>query len=341
MKKKTSMLFILTLSFGIGFALILSMRSVLVHSNPPTNDTITNNRDTKKVIGNNNNISAIQKNSTTSIIAKGGSNTTSNNTFFAKGSIASLLIDTKESTPSEITRVNESNAIYNATITNASHSSPVNNGIVNRVEGNRTKTYNNNSTTPSESDSIVNSNIFSRTMDSYNSTSASQNLDNSMINLLTKLIMGSMISGSSHSRYPESITQAASTTQTQTEKPFILTGDWNLSVKKGNVRDFAANFTMLHIDGTGSHIIKLLNFQADANRTVYLGSDGTASIMGTVDVELNGTDKWKGVHAEIVIERLNTIYIALDSNITANYFKGQPIYGIIDLLKDDKNGNKL
>jgi hypothetical protein len=63
--------------------------------------------------------------------------------------------------------------------------------------------------------------------------------------------------------------------------------------------------------------------------------------MGTVDVELNGTDKWKGVHAEIVIERLNTIYIALDSNITANYFKGQPIYGIIDLLKDDKNGNKL
>jgi segregation and condensation protein B len=47
----------------------------------------------KKVIGNNNNISAIQKNSTTSIIAKGGSNTTFNNTFFAKGSIASLLID--------------------------------------------------------------------------------------------------------------------------------------------------------------------------------------------------------------------------------------------------------
>ena len=42
-----------------------------------------------------------------------------------------------------------------------------------------------------------------------------------------------MISGSSSSsRYPESITQAASTTQTETEKPFILTGHWNLSVKK-------------------------------------------------------------------------------------------------------------
>jgi hypothetical protein len=342
MKKKISILFILTLSFGICFAIILSMRSVLVHSTPLTNDTITNN---------NNDIPAIQKNSnTTTITPKGldvssyttASSKKSNSTFFIRGSIASLLINNKESTPSEIASVNGSNAIYNATITNASHGSPVNNGIVNRVEGNHTKTYNNNSTSPSESESIVNSNIFSRTLNSYNSTSVSQNLDDSMINLLTKLIMGSMISGSSPtSKYPESITQAASTTQTETEKPFILTGDWNLSVKNGKARDFTANFTMLHIDGTGSHVIKLINFQADANRTVYLGSDGTASIIGTVDVELNGTDKWKGVHTIIVIERLNTIYVVLDSNATANYFKGQPIYGITELLKEDKNGNRL
>jgi hypothetical protein len=343
MKKKTSILFILTLSFGICFALILSMRSVLVHSTPLTHDTITND--------NNNNIPATQKNSTAAITSKGGldvigkttaSSKKSNNTFLATGSIASLLINTKESTPSGITGVNESNAIYNATITNASRGSSVNNGMVSRVEGNHTKAYNNNSTSPSESYSILNSNIFTRTLDSYNSTSTSQNLDDSMINLLTKLIMGSMISGSSPTnKYPESITQAASTTQTETEKPFILTGDWNLSVKNGKVRDFTANFTMLHIDGTGSHVIKLINFQADANRTVYLGSDGTASIIGTVDVELNGTDKWKGVHTIIVIERLNTIYVVLDSNATANYFKGQPIYGITGLLKEDKNGDRL
>jgi len=98
---------------------------------------------------------------------------------------------------------------------------------------------------------------------------------------------------------------------------------------------------MLHIDGTGSHVIKLINFQADANRTVYLGSDGTTSIMGRVDIELNGVNKWKGVHAIIVIERLNTIYIILDSNATANYFKGQPIYGIIGLFKEGKNGYRV
>jgi len=335
MKKKTSILFILTLSFGICFALILSVRSVLVHSSPSTSDTITNNNN------NNNNGSGII-NATSHISNTKKPTNAINNTFLATGSIASLLINTKESTPSEITSVNESNAIYNATITNASRGSSVNNGIVNRVEGNHTKTYNNNSTSPSESNSIFNSNIFSRTLDSYNSTSASQNLDDNMINLLTKLIMGSMISGSSpSSRYPESITQAASTTQTETEKPFVLTGHWNLSVEKGNVRDFASNFTMLHIDGTGSHVIKLINFQADANRTVYLGSDGTASIMGRVDIELNGVNKWKGVHAIIVIERLNTIYIILDSNATANYFKGQPIYGIIGLLKEGKNGNRV
>jgi hypothetical protein len=331
MKKKTSILFILTLSFGICFALILSVRSVLVHSTPSTSATITNN---------NNNGSGII-NATSHISNTKKPTNAINNTFLATGSIASLLINTKESTPSEITSVNESNAIYNATITNASRGSSVNNGIVNRVEGNHTKTYNNNSTSPSESNSIVNSNIFSRTLDSYNSTSASQNLDDNMINLLTKLIMGSISGGSSSSRYPESITQAASTTQTETEKPFVLTGHWNLSVEKGNVRDFASNFTMVHIDGTGSHVIKLINFQADANRTVYLGSDGTTSIMGRVDIELNGVNKWKGVHAIIVIERLNTIYIILDSNATANYFKGQPIYGIIGLLKEGKNGNRV
>lgn len=350
------------------------MRSVLLHSIPTTNDTITVNNavdststekvtigsanvnnaidhgDTKKVIGNNNMASIESNSNSTAITAKGldvSSKTVAskkfNNTFSAKGSIASLLINTEESTtPSEITNSNESNATYNATITNASRSgSYVDNGIVNRVKGNHTKTYN-NSTSPSESDPIVNSNIFSRTLDSYNSRpSANQNLDDNMINLLTKLIIGSMISGSSSNRHPEAITQAASTTQTETEKPFILTGDWILSVKKGTVRDFAANFTMLHIDGTGSHIIKLINFQADTNRTVYLGSDGTAAIMGTVDVELNGTDKWKEVHATIVIERLNTIYIVLDSNATANYFKGQPFYGIVGLLKNDENGDRL
>ena len=91
MKKKTSILFILTLSFGICFAIILSMRSVLVHSTPLTHDTVTNNN-------NNNNIPATQKDSdTAAITAKGGldvsSKTTayfkkSNSTFFAKGSIS-------------------------------------------------------------------------------------------------------------------------------------------------------------------------------------------------------------------------------------------------------------
>ena len=98
---------------------------------------------------------------------------------------------------------------------------------------------------------------------------------------------------------------------------------------------------MLHIDGTGSHVIKLINFQVAANRPVFLGSDGTASIMGTIDVELNGSSKMERGSTIIVIERLNTIYVVLDSNATANYFKGQPIYGIIGLLKEGKNGDRV
>ena len=37
------------------------------------------------------------------------------------------------------------------------------------------------------------------------------------------------------------------------ESPYILGGNWNLNVQGGNVTDFAANFVMVHPDGTGYH----------------------------------------------------------------------------------------
>src|SRR5919198_5909103 len=86
-----------------------------------------------------------------------------NNTFSAKGSIASLLFDTKGSS-SNFTNSDESNDTFNVNIAIADNSSSLDKGIGTRFARHQIKTYN----LSSQSDtlgSIVDSNIFARTMD--------------------------------------------------------------------------------------------------------------------------------------------------------------------------------
>ena len=111
-----------------------------------------------------------------------------------------------------------------------------------------------------------------------------------------------------------------------------MTGDWNLKVQERHIVDFTANITMSHTGMAGSHIIKLLNFEANDTRTGYLGPDGTTLVMGKVDIELDGTEKCKEVCITIFVEKYNTIHIVLDSPTIACLFKGQPIYGVLDCL---------
>ena len=43
----------------------------------------------------------------------------------------------------------------------------------------------------------------------------------------------------------------------------ILSGEWNLSVHKGNVTNFAVNFLASPMDGTKPHIHQITNFKID------------------------------------------------------------------------------
>src|SRR5215217_5752546 len=53
------------------------------------------------------------------------------------------------------------------------------------------------------------------------------------------------------------------------QSPYILGGNWNLNVQGGNVTDFAANFNMVHTDGTEYHTHNITNFSI-GNNTVQL-----------------------------------------------------------------------
>jgi hypothetical protein len=112
-------------------------------------------------------------------------------------------------------------------------------------------------------------------------------------------------------------------------KKFILFGDWNLIVNQGVVKNFQAKFVNVLPDGKRWHTHELVNFTTDNNTIINAMGDNSISISGTVDVRLNDADAWKG----------NIISIFLDNLATGEHFRGQPIYGTVQSIKDS-NGNE-
>jgi hypothetical protein len=140
--------------------------------------------------------------------------------------------------------------------------------------------------------------------------------------------------------------QSGNTTLGQTvtgggaETPYVLGGNWNLNVQGGNVTDFAANFVMVHQDGTGYHTHNITDFSA-GNKTAQLIQGQPTSINGTADISVNGTTKWPGVATTLTFTNnaaVMTINPAAED--TDNHFGGQPIYGIANQVTGE-NGTQI
>ena len=120
----------------------------------------------------------------------------------------------------------------------------------------------------------------------------------------------------------------------------ILTGEWNLSVRKGNVTNFAANFLASPMDGSKPHIHQITNFQkanttiavARQQQAVQLATDNSVSINGTADVKINGVVVWHNAHVSIHILKGNTIAIRLNDKDTEEHFGEQPVLGVVNRL---------
>jgi hypothetical protein len=123
----------------------------------------------------------------------------------------------------------------------------------------------------------------------------------------------------------------------------ILTGEWNLSVHRGNVTNFAANFLASPMDGTKPHIHQITNFKkADNDNNSHSGGrqqkfqllpdNDSLSVNGTVDVKINGVVAWHNAHVSLLISKGNTIAISLNDKDTENHFGQQPVLGIVTRL---------
>jgi|GEM_PF-1605442 len=116
----------------------------------------------------------------------------------------------------------------------------------------------------------------------------------------------------------------------------ILSGEWNLSVHKGNVTNFAVNFLASPMDGTKPHIHQITNFKIDnigrKKQLVQLTSDNSLSLKGTTDVKINGVTVWNNAYVSILISKGNTMTLSLNDKETGHHFGKQPIYGIVSRL---------
>jgi hypothetical protein len=113
------------------------------------------------------------------------------------------------------------------------------------------------------------------------------------------------------------------------EPPYILGGDWNINIESGNLTEFAANFIMVHTDGTGYHTHDITGFNA-GNATITWIPGQQLLINGTADIAVNGTTQWPGVNTNLTFtENPTVLTIMTEAEATNNHFQGQPIYGVV------------
>jgi hypothetical protein len=118
-----------------------------------------------------------------------------------------------------------------------------------------------------------------------------------------------------------------------TVQKFILSGDWNMSVNKGNLTSFEANYYTGPVNGgTTNHTHQLSNFRVNNSIPIQLSPNKTVLISGILDVGTNGKKAWNNVHTTVLISNGRTIAISLADKDTQSHFMGQQIYGIVKRL---------
>ena len=115
--------------------------------------------------------------------------------------------------------------------------------------------------------------------------------------------------------------------------PYVLGGTWHMDVRSGNVTDFAANFIMVHTDGTGYHTHNITGLNI-GNHTIRWMPGQKLSINGTANIAVNGTIKWPGVKTNLTSTENGTVLTIMPAAAdTENHFMGQPIYGLVSQAK--------
>jgi plastocyanin len=285
----------------------------------------------------------------TNVHINGGNTTTPGQTiddkFSAKGSIVSLIIDRRG--PSLSSSICNTTTTANVTTSDrdiTSSSSSNRNSISSLTDSmsakglisisNNTPVYYSTTSSGNPRNTLIPNNNTMTLCNVSVPSSNKQTLDDRIMGVLPNMVLDSIMTNNKTSTQKTS----SSTVQTAFESPYIVTGDWNLVVNRGNVSHFAANLTMVRNDGTDRHTYKLNNFRA----AISGGFNSNAiEFHGKSDLALNDNNfTWrKQVDMAFVIKRYNTVDIILSLYPMNDDLNGQPIYGVVNSLIDS-NGKE-
>jgi len=128
---------------------------------------------------------------------------------------------------------------------------------------------------------------------------------------------------------------------------WVLGGDWEFGVAKGNLTNLAVDITMSKIDGTGTHhhtIDSLRNVTGavspSRSERIALTNGNYTDFKGTADITTNGEIKWKDVPITVHVANGNIISFNIDPSKTEDHFKGLPVFGTVESIID-QNGREL
>jgi len=128
---------------------------------------------------------------------------------------------------------------------------------------------------------------------------------------------------------------------------WVLGGDWEFGVAKGNLTNLAVDITMSKIDGTGTHhhtIESLRNVSGavspSRSELIALTNGNYTDFKGIADITTNGEIKWKDVSITVHLANGNIINFNIDPSKTEDHFKGLPVFGTVESIID-QDGREL
>ena len=300
--KKASIAVALVLVFGLFGAAFSLTPAIAQYGTSPSVSSTGNATSSGSTVAAGNTTTSSTGNTTTSSNAT----STQGSTFSARGSIASMIFDIGTAATNNTTETGTSSS--NTTTSSMDNTTSSGNATLSgSTTGNTTlgQTIVGGNNSPGNTTGMIGTNTTTSSMDNTTSSSSS----------------------------------GATSTASQMNQPYILSGDWSLDVKDGTVSNLKANWTMVHLDGTGRHTHEVSNFHSANGSAIQLQQNGTTIIFGTADVMSNGSPKWTGASTVITIDSNNVASISFASEQTDNHFQGQPIYGVVNSLTE--NGREL
>jgi hypothetical protein len=137
---------------------------------------------------------------------------------------------------------------------------------------------------------------------------------------------------------------------------YVVVGNWSLGVHNGQVSYLQVDFIMGLENGTQMQVYSVENLgniqvvptsaqnstlppqeEVSNNLVLSAANNYSLSLLGNVDVAVNGIAEWQNVPLSIDIFNGNIISILLDPSSTDNRFKSQPMYGIVTWMLDANN----